>query len=48
MGGGCENLKKKVQGLRWKQKVLCKEVPKPQSRGQLGKVEKAEGEEFAP
>lgn len=46
-GGGCENLKKKVQALRWKQKVLCKEVPEPQSQSPPGKAENAEGEECA-
>lgn len=27
--GRCKNLKKKVQVLKWKQKVLCKEVSEP-------------------
>lgn len=46
-GGGCENLKKKVQALRWKQKALCKEVPEPQSQSPPGKAENEEGEECA-
>ena len=46
-GGGCENLKKKVQALRGKQKVLCKEVAEPQSQSPPGKAENAEGEECA-
>ena len=47
VGCGCENLKKKGQALRWKQKVLCKEVPEPQSQSPAGKAENAEGEEYA-
>lgn len=45
MGGGCENLQKKVQALRRKQKVLCKEMPEPQSRSRHGW--ELEGEECA-
>lgn len=47
VGRGCENLKKNGQALRWKQKVLCKEVPEPQSQSPAGKAENAEGEEYA-
>lgn len=45
VGDGCENLTKKVQALRWKQKVLCKAVPEPQSQSPSAKAENAEGEE---